>query len=137
MCVTVQWDSGGDTAVLYTFSGQWSWDEFRAAWHEARALVSSVPHRVDSILDFGQSAGVPSGMLVKADHVLRGRLPNAGYIMLVNTSGLVNMLVTTYKAMNPKGGKLVFTTQTLAAARAKLTELREHENANPQQASHT
>lgn len=135
MSVTAQWDNEDKTTVLYIFSGQWSWDEFRPAWQEGRALVSSVPHRVASILDFEQSAGIPPGMLVKGDYVFRNRLPNAGYIILTNTSGLVNMLVSTFKRMNPKGGKWVFTAPSLEAARAKLTELREQETAIPEQAS--
>lgn len=123
MPVSVQWDNGGITAILYTFSGRWSWDEFRAAWQEGRALVSSVSHPVASILNLEASAGIPSGMLVKGDHVFRSRLPNASYVLLVSGGGLVNMLVTTFKAMNPKGGKWVLTASSLDIARAKLVEL--------------
>ena len=123
MAVLVQWDNSRNSAIVYTFSGHWSWDEFRESWKEGRALVSSVPYRVDSILDFERSAGIPTGMLVKGDHVFRSRLPNAGYVVLVSGGGLVNMLVTTFKAMNPKGGKWVLTASSLVSARDKLAAL--------------
>ena len=129
MSVSVQWDNSGNTAILYTFSGHWSWDEFRAAWKEGRALVSSVPHQVASILNLEGAAGIPSGMLVKGDYVFRSRLPNAGYVVLVSGGGLVNMLVTTFKAMNSKGGKWVLTASSLATARAKLAELQHQDHA--------
>lgn len=123
MPVTVQWDNDAKTAILYTFAGHWSWDEFRTTWMDGRALVSSVPHQVASILCFERSAGIPAGMLVKGDHVFRNRLPNAGHVILVSGGALINMLVTTFKAMNQNGGKWVLTASSLAAARAKLAEL--------------
>ena len=136
MSVSVQWDNSGNTAILYTFSGRWSWDEFRAAWNDGRELVSSVPHQVASILNLENSAGIPSGILVKSDYVFRSRLPNAGYVVLVSGGGLVNMLVSTFKTMNSKGGKWVLTASSLATARARLAELRQQEVTSVHESSH-
>ncbi|MEZ4668198.1 MAG: hypothetical protein R3E39_09815 [Anaerolineae bacterium] len=122
MPVTVQWDTDSNSAIIYTISEHWTWDEVRAAWNAGRDLVSSVPHKVDFILNLEHSIGIPSGSLVKSDHIFRNRLPNARHIVIVSGGGLVNMLITSFKTLRPGSGQWVHSAPSLAHARAKLAQ---------------
>jgi hypothetical protein len=52
MPVTLHWDNSEQTALRWTFSGRWAWDEVCALADDLRHALDSAGHDVDYILDF-------------------------------------------------------------------------------------
>ena len=59
MTVRVDWDDHEHSILLYTFSSIWTWDELYDAVNKGLELAATVPHKIDSIIDFQNSRGVP------------------------------------------------------------------------------
>lgn len=120
MGVTVEWDNAQHTILRYTFTGQWTWEEFAAAFAEARALAKPVRHPVYYILDVRAMTAMPSGALARLRNI---HLHHHGedFVSVVVGSdptieALYILLTRTYKAI----AKRYQFAETLEEARALL-----------------
>jgi hypothetical protein len=104
MKVRVKWDNPERTAILMVFEQGWVWDEYAAAQRDCYALIQSVPHVVDIIIDSTISRGIPPNAIAQARNFTRTRPENAGQIIVVGASKFVRTMGQTVVQLLPNAG---------------------------------
>jgi hypothetical protein len=90
MSFTVDWDDEQKHAVIITYGNAYTWDEYEQALDQTIALIKSVPHQVDLIIDMREGArNPPAGSMFphirKAAERLRQE-PNFGKSVMVGAN---------------------------------------------------
>jgi hypothetical protein len=90
MTVQVGWDKGEWTIIRVRFEGEWVWDDLASGLEEVDALLISVDHRVDLIIDATGSQMIPNDLL---QHIREIATPagreNEGAKVVVGANGVV------------------------------------------------
>jgi len=102
MPVTASWDNEEKNIIRYSFDGSWAWSEFFAAVNQSRVLQDGVNHRVDVILDLGESVFVPEGILLQFRRLASINHPNTGIRVLVTRNSLITVMVDTFTRVYSK-----------------------------------
>lgn len=63
MPVLVEWGNPEKTYTLFTFEGQWTWQEYHEARDKAFALVKDCPYAVNLLIDMTNCKLFPQNML--------------------------------------------------------------------------
>jgi hypothetical protein len=92
MSVSANWFDNQHEIVLYIFDGLWSWDEMYKTYHAAIAMETSVPHRVDVILDMRKSKAIPANALLHVKNISDKQPDNLGLTVVVTPNGFVRAL---------------------------------------------
>lgn len=100
MPVSVQWYDEEQHIILYTFEGQWTWEELHGVLNEVSTMMGSVNHRVDAIIDLSSSRFVPSNALLKMRIESDQPSPNWGIGVFVQAGTFINALLETFKRLN-------------------------------------
>jgi hypothetical protein len=71
MSVHVEWDNPDKRAIRWTYVGRWTWGEFDDALKAANALLETVDHPVDYLVDVRQMGILPPDVVkrVKAEYL--------------------------------------------------------------------
>ena len=69
MSIDVQWHDETRRAVTLTFHAGWTWQGLYAAITAADALIASVTHRVDLLIDLRQAGRLPGDFMQAAGEV--------------------------------------------------------------------
>lgn len=97
MAIKVIWDDETKTILRYDFIGNWTWNEFYAASAEFHAQLDSVDHKVDTIINLTDSAGMPGNVLSQAYSAFQNQHPNdTGLNVIVSKGMLIQILVNTF-----------------------------------------
>lgn len=83
MGIRVYWEDEAHTIVRYDFEGRWTWEELYPVYDEAIAMETSVPYRVDVILDMRRSQGVPGNALSHLKNISDKQPTNIGLSIFV------------------------------------------------------
>lgn len=101
MTITVSWLDDRQTCILMIYDRQWTWNDFQAAYKQVNQHFSSVPHKVDFIIDIHQAALPPPNGLSYFKQVSENQHANLGRIIVVGAPvfirGIVNLLTTVYR----------------------------------------
>jgi len=99
MGVHVEWDNEEMTAILWSFVGRWTWGEFDDAMRAATAMLETVEHQVDCILDVRQMMILPPDVVSRVkEHYLR-RSDNAGRILAVGLDANLQLFWDTFTTL--------------------------------------
>ena len=95
MPIRVYWDDPEKTIVRYDFEGNWTWDELYKVYYQAIAMETSVPYRVDIILDMRLSGRIPGNVLLHIKNFSEKQPPNVGLSIFVTTNAFITSLYHT------------------------------------------
>jgi len=130
MPIQVYWEDADKTIVRYDFEGAWTWDELYAVYYKAIDMETSVPHRVDIILDMRYSHRIPGNALLHLKNLSEKQPPNVGLSIFVTTNtfltSMYNMAIKVY-------GKIAYyfrLAPTLDAAHAMIAAARHEAEQN-------
>ncbi|MFN8373769.1 MAG: hypothetical protein U0694_12955 [Anaerolineae bacterium] len=123
MNVHVSWDDAEQTIIRYDFDGNWTWDEFHAAAHEAYAMTRSVEHRVHTISYFRPGAMIPPDALVQFRLAMSNAPANRGVTVIVGGSRFTRTLVEVFSKINRTLGERLKLAHSLEEARQIISEL--------------
>jgi hypothetical protein len=125
MTIITSWVDEEHTIARYEFIGRWTWDEMKVAIQEMYAMMDSVPHQVDIIIDLSRSSSEPPrGMLA---HLRAGTMEarnnwNSG--VFVGVSPFVRVLLTTFRRLQPRLAKRYNVANTVAEAQTMILRRR-------------
>lgn len=94
MGIRVDWDSQDKAIIKYTFNGYWTWQEMHDAVRHVYAIMATVEHKVDIIVDMTESSFVPKDAIANAHQLAVSVLPNDNYSGITVFVGM-NTLVRT------------------------------------------
>lgn len=123
--VRVAWDNEEKTAILWRFSGRWTWEDYYAAKRDVIAMMESVEHKVDSIVDLRQTAFIPSGGLSQARALAMKPHPNEGITVMLSSSLFMKTTMSTLGRLYSHIATHYRMADDLDEARALLREMRD------------
>lgn len=89
MPIHVYWEDTEKTIVRYDFQGVWTWDDLYAVYDQAIDMETSVPHRVDIILDMCSGSRIPTNALLHIKNLSEKQPPNVGLSIFVTSNAFV------------------------------------------------
>lgn len=105
MPIQVYWEDTEKTIVRYDFQGAWNWDDLYEVYYQAIDMETSVPYRVDIVLDMRASHRIPGNALLHIKNISEKQPPNVGLSVFVTTNAFItsmyNMAIKVY-------GKIAF-----------------------------
>lgn len=107
MAMTVTWDDPERKVLCQAYHADWTYEDVYAISPQVEAMLNSVSHTVDVILDMSSAPGMPNDGMGSMKHFSRvARLPhfthpNVGLMVLVGPPKLVEMMAGGFtKAFN-------------------------------------
>ena len=126
MAIVTRWDNKKKTVILLEFETEWTWDELEAAVQKADALIGSVEHVVDLIIDL-EGTAIPRDILTGAKNLLASgeARPNEGSRVVVGANGALRTIYQTLQKTfnNDVAGREVLFAPNLSDARAIIRGL--------------
>ena len=107
MSAQVTWfDQATQDAVLITFDGDWTWNDFHAAVRKSHEIVATVSHPVDLIVHHAvkQQARAPLAHFEKA---MRDAPPNVRSVILIMERMRLMRVPTQFATSLEEAGELV------------------------------
>ena len=121
MAILTRWDNKKKTIVLLEFESEWTWQDLEGAVQRADALIGSVEHYVDLIIDL-EGAAIPKDVFTAAKTLLDSgeARPNEGARVVVGANGAIRTIYQTIqKTFNSAvQGREVLFAANLSDARA-------------------
>jgi hypothetical protein len=125
MTIITSWVDSEKTIARYELVGRWTWDEMTVAIKEMYAMLDSVPHEVDIIIDLTRSPSEPPrGMLA---HLRTGTMEarsNWSSGVFVGVSPFVRVLINTFRRVEPNLAKRYAVANTVDEAHAIILKRR-------------
>jgi hypothetical protein len=104
MPIEVKWYDAEQTVILYDFSEHWTWDEMYAAVEQVTAMIASVPHRVDSIMNLTRTSIVPTGAIGHVKSLSGAIQPNFGIGVVLSRNTFIKTIFQMFSKLYPKQG---------------------------------
>lgn len=104
MAIRVAWGSEDKTLLLNVYEGTWTLDEFYQAVRETNALLDSVNHKVNIILDVRHSGLFPRGFMSAVRMLQQNPHRNNGIMVLVGVNTFVRVFYDTFLKLFPQRG---------------------------------
>lgn len=104
MSVKVYWFNENQTALVYDFQGEWTWNETFLAIDEAVTLLDSVQHRVNIVVDLRGSRRVPPvapQALARIANAPTMSHPNTNILIVIGLSGFLQTLYEIFRRLYP------------------------------------
>jgi hypothetical protein len=96
------WDNEPHTIIRHVFQRGWGWTDFHQALEEASAMMSTVNHRVDVILDFRDASIIPSGAITQVKKAYSNpKHPNVGTTIVIGANNFMQALVSVGTKLSP------------------------------------
>jgi hypothetical protein len=129
MSIVVSWDNPEKTAIVYTITGRWTWDEFYEALQQERAMLEAeAGERVNFIVNMEQGRMLPDNALSHFARMPKSSHRKAGMMVLVGAGGFVQALMNILGRYPGTAAQKIVAVPNMEAARAFLAQ-HEHENA--------
>jgi hypothetical protein len=120
MSVTIKWDNEERTALRYTFTGCWQWQEFQETFGQAQQMLRSVRHAVDVIADFHESSCAPTEVLARLAYVGNCPPKNLRRSVIVGTKAFAMTSFAVFSAFYTQQARACQFAYTLDRARSLL-----------------
>ncbi len=92
MPIHVNWGNEAKTYTIFTFSGNWTWEDYHKAIGQGAELVNEIPYTVNIILDLTNCNLFPSNMLSHFSTSMRQPPKSFDLAVVVTTSGFVQAI---------------------------------------------
>ncbi|MFN8376170.1 MAG: hypothetical protein U0694_25260 [Anaerolineae bacterium] len=125
MGVQVQWDNPEKTILRYDMSGKWTWDRFFNAYEAGKALMNTVSHKVNFILnptDEISRAYTPPNAMSHMISIGRKAHPMAGKTVSISNNTFTRVLLQMVSKVNPKIAEMYAFADSLEDARVMLAK---------------
>lgn len=124
MTIHIAWYDDLKTIILQTFDGEFSLDELSKVAVESAAMVRSVPHTVDQIIDF-RKVNFKNANLIGAMRTVDRKTPdNQGCVVLVGVNPYLARMLGMAKRIAPRSSANLQIAQSIEEAASLLMRLR-------------
>lgn len=124
MTIHIAWHDDLKTIILQTFDGEFSLDELSKVAVESAAMVRSVPHTVDQIIDF-RKVNFKNANLIGAMRTVDRKTPdNQGCVVLVGVNPYLARMLGMAKRIAPRSSANLQIAQSIEDAASLLMRLR-------------
>ena len=92
MPISVEWDNETKTRIFYVFEGHWTWHEFDAIYKDVYAMLDTVSHNVDAIVDIRKSHLLPRNTLTEMRRLTFQQHENGGLTIFITENHFAQTL---------------------------------------------
>lgn len=111
MAIQVGWGDSQKSYILYSFGGEWTWQEFYAAIDIAQRLANAVTYEVSTLIDMTDADDLPSNISLGLNVMTHARKTllyyaqvSRGTVVIIGAKPLIKALWDTFRAvLGPKG----------------------------------
>jgi hypothetical protein len=86
------WDNAEKTILRHEYDGSWTWTDFKANLLKSRAMLDSIQHPADLIIDTRNGKLLPDGGVGSLHILSNGNHPNLGKTVLVGSNLFISRL---------------------------------------------
>jgi hypothetical protein len=106
MPVSIDWTDDSRTLARYEILAPWTWDDLHTAAERLDAMLDSVDHPVDVLIDVRQMGSLPSSALGHLRSLTQqtARHPHWRLSLIIGASRLVQALMNTLTLLHPQIG---------------------------------
>lgn len=122
MPVTVNWDNDTRTVLCFRITGHWTWQEFHWAWLESVAMLYSVPHTVNTIVDVTQMVNMPLDLVTRSLNLVRSQPQNWGMSFISTNNSFLTFMFNSFKSIAPHESLRLQLVPNVEVARQYLEE---------------
>jgi hypothetical protein len=124
MAIQIIWDNEEKTILRHVYTGQWTWEEMRQQDAEVQAMLSTVSHPVDMIIDMRDSFFLPRGPTIGNLRNAEAHLPaNARSIVLVGSNILVLLISRVMRLIPSTASRRFYIAASLEEARDIIAKI--------------
>lgn len=107
MAVQVYWENSQHTAVVLKFTAPWSWADYEVVGAELEAMVNSVSHTVDVLINITDAGAIPADGMFRMRELYTQTLPNLGeYVFIGAPEGFKSLMNVADRYYTALGGEL-------------------------------
>jgi len=122
MGINVTWDDAERKIIYFNFDGPWQWDELYAASDQATAMLDSVGHMVDFIMDIREASQNPKDLMSHAERIASGSHPRRGIMVVVGANKLLRTVGSGLRKLFPVATRSVVFASDLEEAYEVITD---------------
>jgi hypothetical protein len=130
MMILVEWDNEEKTVVRWTFSGDWTWDDFRAAQAQMHEMIRCLDYKVDVLADLRAAPSVPNDAFRNFKNAEARALPNRDRVVLVSNNLLVRGMAACFNEVFRNRPTVFLFASTLDEGRVLLAQPRPAQRKN-------
>lgn len=108
MVVSVRWFNEDNDIIWVQYRGRWTWDEVREADAVFRAMLATVSHRVDSVIDMRDNRWYPPGFVENVRALSQKPYPHIGVGVLVGPDLSHGVIATYMEQYGPLPYRLLY-----------------------------
>jgi hypothetical protein len=125
MPVSIGWDEVTPDTLHITFDGVWTWEEYYHMDDTFGELLAARAHeRVDIIVDFSNSGGIPGGIFTHFRRSTQSVSPNIEMVVLVGVGDMLRSILSVLSRVTPYLRHHVSYSHTIEDARRRITRNR-------------
>jgi hypothetical protein len=125
MDISINWTDDTHQCVQIVYGMYWTWDEFFKIDDTARAMLDSIDHKADFILDL-RDAILPKNVVGQFPRFARGAAslthPNSRLVVLVGTNPHLRTLLGVFQKVYAVASRRIFLVDSADDARLLLAE---------------
>ncbi len=123
MPVNVSWDDEARTLLSFRIAGHWTSQELNWSWLECIAMIKSVPHNVNTIVDITEMVNMPMDLVMQTVQLIRSQPHNAGVSFVTTDSRYLNLLFDNLRRITPRESVFLRDVPKVEAARQTLATM--------------
>lgn len=109
MGVSIYWENSQQTAIVMKFAAPWSWDEYEVVGTELEAMVNSVSHTVDILINITEGGAIPDDGMFRMRELYTSNLSNLGnYVFIGAPEEFKSLMSVTDRFYTALGGSLSY-----------------------------
>jgi hypothetical protein len=105
MPINVKWLDDAKSILMYECEGVWTWDEVWDAFQIGDPMIEASPHKVDVVIDFVGSAGVPDGARSQIRGLTDQASENWGLCLVTGEDAMSQQVMFTMSKIFPRLGQ--------------------------------
>ena len=118
MPIVVVWDNAEKNIIRFDVTGNWSWDDFDAAFATAAKMIDEVGHSVYFITDQGSFAKPPNGSFNHVKHIIESTDKSTILSVFVTKNMFARVIVQVFGRLFPLMGEKIRFVETMEEAHA-------------------
>ena len=120
MDIDLSWANQEKTALLFTTTGDWNWEEFLEAMQRAHTLMDEVAHPVDWVVH-NQDGRMPNNWVAYGRRLAKMNHANTNRMVFVGASSFIQTAFSVFERITPNLGQRVRFVETMDEAYAWLS----------------
>ena len=116
MNITVEWYNNEKTIIYYKFTLGWTFQEFRDVYQDVYAMLDTVNHTVDAIVDLTDARMFPKNTLTEMRRLTFEQHENGGITVIITDSPMSHAMYNFLQSIHKRFSEVFHLAKTMDEA---------------------